>query len=151
MITIPLDRVEFKQGDSVTFPVISKTDQLKQTTIHTATVAIPEVVRDITLCIKEYISRFRKAKFMCTKATPLFTDLTSGLPYHADRLRLMAKALMGAAGIDTVRFTAYSLKAAGLSGRASAGETIHDLETAARLSHKSRTLGRFYVKTVTKH
>jgi hypothetical protein len=63
----------------------------------------------------------------------------------------MAKDMMALAGIDTVRFTAYSLKAAGISHRAAEGVSILELEESARLSHKSGTLQKHYLRRLTKH
>jgi hypothetical protein len=151
MAAICLGKVGFSSENDVSFTIISKTDQLKDTTIQASSVCTAAAARRVSLCMHEYVSRLRSAKFNCTAATPLFTDMGSGLPYPTDRLRDMAKSLMAAAGIDTVRFTAYSLKAAGISRRASAGESITELENASRLSHKSGTLRKFYLRQVTTH
>jgi hypothetical protein len=151
MATILLRSVEFPTSNDVSFLVVSKTEQLKQTRIRASVVATATGARRMSTCISEYTRRLRKARFRCSPSTPLLTDLVTGLPYQVDQLRDMSKALMRNAGIDTVRFTAYSLKAAGLSGRAADGESVAELEAAARLSHRSGTLGKFYLKRITKH
>jgi CRISPR/Cas system-associated endoribonuclease Cas2 len=119
--------------------------------IYVEAVATPVAADKNCHCLKEYVNRLKYSTFKCTPSTPLLTDLVSGLPYHSEQLREMAKGLMRSAGIDTIRFTAYSLKAAGLSRRAAEGESTSQLEDAARLSHKSHTLQRHYLRTVTKH
>jgi hypothetical protein len=151
MASIPMNKVVFIADNDVKFSIISKTDQLRTTWIQATAVSPPVAAKRVCLCMREYVNRLHSAGFKCTAATPLLTSLDTGLPYQPEKLRDMAKALMGAAGIDTVRFTAYSLKAAGLSGRASDGTPVAQLENAARLSHKSGTLRKYYLKPVTKH
>jgi hypothetical protein len=149
--TIRLASVRFNSSNTVSFSVVSKTNQVQPTLIDTAK-GVPIPARSLIYsCIKEYTHRLNTAPFRCTPATPLLTNLASGIPYQADQLRQMAKSLMAAAGIDTTRFTAYSLKAASISGRAAAGESVAQLEEAARLSHRSKTLQKYYLMKLTKH
>jgi site-specific recombinase XerD len=147
MTTIPLTSVKIDKGrHSLSFTTIRKTNQTRRSFIDAT--AIPGVAeRDqLISCVEEFIRRLRSGLKVLTLATPLFTSPSTGLPLLVEEIRHLAQSLMAKAGINTTKFTAYSLKAASLSSLADKGYDHAALSSLAGLSQKSATLNRFYIK-----
>jgi integrase len=77
---------------------------------------------------------------------PLFYDILQNRPILVEALRVVVKTIMDDAGIDTESFSSYSLKAAGASALHRKGYPLSQIRQLARLSPKTTTLQRFYLK-----
>jgi site-specific recombinase XerD len=146
MVSISIGSIRYRgERGNTELSFVSKTNQTRLTRVQ----ILPNVKgHKTTACIKEYVRRLNAAHPDVNHASQLFTDIASGLPYSVETVRELARSLMAKAGINTSRFTAYSLKAAGVSKLIKDGYSLREVEDRARLSHKSKTLTKYYVKPI---